>query len=242
MSFHEIIGKIEESSPLNFGNIFSRSIELFKQVWLQGFITLILTLITILPFYILMYAPLLSAGITDPEIIKTEGFPPEIIVPMIVLIPICVLGMMMMGLILNAGFLRICKQKDFNESGKENYFFYFKKEYIGKTMLLSLMMLGLGLLGMLMCGIGIIYMVVPLSLFPAFLAFDEELTATEIVKSSFGLGNKNWLIIFGLVLLMGLLAELGILLCCIGILFTAMLAKIPIYYVYKDGIGFSTGE
>lgn len=242
MSFNAITEKIEASSPLNFGNIFSRSIELFKQVWLQGFITLVLTFITILPFYILIYVPFLSAGITDPEMIKAEGLPPEIIVPMIVLMPICMLGMMTMGLILNAGFLRICKQKDCNESGKEDYFFYFKKIYLRKAILLSLMMLGLGLLGMLMCGIGIIYMVVPLSLFPAFLAFDQELTAMEIVKSSFGLGNKNWLIIFGLVLLMGLLAELGILLCCVGILFTAMLAKIPIYYVYKDGVGFSTGE
>ncbi len=242
MSFNEITGKIEESGPLSFGNIFSRSIELFKQVWLQGFITLILTFITILPFYILMYVPLLSAGITDPEIIKAEGLPPEIILPMIVLMPICMLGMMTVGLILNAGFLRVCKQKDFNEPGKEDYFFYFKKNYLGKTMLLSLMMLGLSFLGMLMCGIGIIYMVVPLSLFPAFLAFDEELTAMEIVKSSFTLGNKNWLVIFGLVFLMGLLAELGILLCCVGILFTAMLAKIPIYYVYKDGVGFSSEE
>ena len=242
MNYNKITAEIEESSPLNFGSIFSRSIELFKQVWLQGFITIIFTFITILPFYILLYAPLLLAGITDPEIIKSEGLPPELILPMIVLAPICVLGMMTVGLLLNAGFLRICKQKDFNESEKEDYFFYFKRKYISKTILLSLMLLGLSLLGMLMCGVGVIYMVVPISLFPAFLAFDEELGATDIVKSSFGLGNKNWLVIFGLVFLMGILAELGILLCCVGVLFTAMLVKIPIYYAYKDSIGFPLEE
>ena len=83
-------------------------------------------------------------------------------------------------------------------------------------------------------------MVVPISLIPAFLAFDEELTATEIIKSCFSLGNKNWLVIFGLVIVMGLVAELGVLLCFVGVLFTAMLAKIPVYFMYKDSIGFST--
>jgi len=46
------------------------------------------------------------------------------------------------------------------------------------------------------------------------------------------------MVIFGLVIVMGLLAEFGIILCCIGILFTAMLARVPAYYIYKDGVGF----
>jgi len=103
---------------------------------------------------------------------------------------------------------------------------------------LSLLSLGLVLLGILACGIGVFYMVVPISLFPAFLAFDEELSAMEILKSSFSLGNKNWLVIFGLIIVMGIVAELGVLLCFVGVLLTAMLAKIPVYFVYKDSIGF----
>ena len=60
----------------------------------------------------------------------------------------------------------------------------------------------------------------------------------EIVKASFQLGNKNWLVIFGLIIVMGIVAELGIILCGIGLLFTAMLSKIPLYFIYKDGVGF----
>jgi len=74
---------------------------------------------------------------------------------------------------------------------------------------------------------------------PAFFAFNEELSPTEMLKASFQLGNKNWLVIFGLLIVMGLMAQLGILLCGIGILFTAILAKIPVYYIYNDGVGLS---
>jgi hypothetical protein len=102
------------------------------------------------------------------------------------------------------------------------------------------MILGLMVLGLLVCGLGIFYLAVPISLIPAFLAFEEELSAKEIVKSSFSVGNKSWLVIFGLIIIMGLVAELGIWLCFVGVLFTAMLAKIPVYFMYKDAVGFSS--
>jgi len=186
-----------------------------------------------------MYIPLIIAGVTDPEMLRSEEIPPEVIIPMAIIMPIVFLGIMAVGLMLNAAFLRICKIKDLNLSETDNYFHYFKKEYVLKTVILALMVLGLMLLGVLACGIGVFYMVIPISLFPAFLAFDKELSAKEILKSSFSLGNKNWLVIFGLIIVMGIIAELGVLLCFVGILFTAMLAKIPVYYMYKDAIGFN---
>lgn len=239
MIFSDITSKIEQSTALDFSLIFSKSIELFKLVWVQGFIIVLLTFATLIPFYILMYLPLLIAGVTDPEILRSEEAPPELIIPMVILMPIMFLGITTISLLLNAAFLRICKNKDLNLSESDNYFYYFKKKYVSKSISLALLTLGLLLLGMLACGIGVFYMVVPISLIPAFLAFDEELTAMEIIKSCFSLGNKNWLVIFGLVIVMGLLAELGVLLCFVGVLFTAMLAKIPVYFMYKDSIGFS---
>ena len=239
MVFSDITSKIEQSNALDFSLIFSKSIELFKQVWVQGFIIVLLTFATLIPFYILMYIPLLIAGVTDPEMLRSEEAPPELIIPMVILMPIMFLGITTISILFNAAFLRICKNKDLNLAESDNYFFYFKKRYVSKSIALALLTLGLMLLGMLACGIGVFYMVVPISLIPAFLAFDEELTATEIIKSCFSLGNKNWLVIFGLVIVMGLVAELGVLLCFVGVLFTAMLAKIPVYFMYKDSIGFS---
>ena len=240
MNFKALSNSIENSNPLDFGSIFGKSIDLFKQVWLQGFIIVILTFLTIIPFYVLIYIPLLIAGVTDPKMLKSEEVPPEIMIPMVILIPLVFLGVMTVSLLLNAAFLRICRNKDLNLSKSDDYFHYFNKKYASKAFLLSLMILGLMVLGLLACGLGIFYLVVPISLIPAFLAFDQELSAKEIVKSSFSLGNKNWLVIFGLIVIMGLVAELGILLCFIGVFFTAMLAKIPVYFMYKDAVGFSS--
>ena len=238
MNLETVNRKISERPPLDFGTIFSASIELFKKVWVQGFIILLLTFVTILPFYIMIYIPMIAAGITDPELLRSEELPPMVIVGMVILMPVFLVGVMTFGLALNAAFMKICKQNDGNASSNDDYFYFFKQGRLGKVFNLAVLMLGLGILGMLACGIGIFYLLVPLSLIPAFLAFNEELSAMEIVKASFTLGNRNWLVIFGLVVVMGILAELGFILCCIGILFTAMLGKVPAYYIYKDGVGF----
>ena len=238
MNLETVNRKISERPPLDFGTIFSASIELFKKVWVQGFIILLLTFVTILPFYIMIYIPMIAAGITDPELLRSEELPTMVIVGMVILMPVFLVGVMTFGLALNAAFMKICKQNDGNASANDDYFYFFKQGRLGKVFNLAVLMLGLGILGMLACGIGIFYLLVPLSLIPAFLAFNEELSAMEIVKASFTLGNRNWLVIFGLVVVMGILAELGFILCCIGILFTAMLAKVPAYYMYKDGVGF----
>ena len=240
MSLETVNQKIAEKPSLEFGLIFSQSIELFKKVWLQGFITLLLTFVTILPFYIMIYIPMIAAGITDPDMLRNEEMPTMVVVAMVILMPVFLLGVMAFGTALNAAFLRICRQKDLNEAISEDYFYFFKEGRLGKILNLALIMLGLSVLGVLACGLGMFYLIVPMSLFPAFLAFNEELSAMDIVKSSFILGNKNWLVIFGLLIVMGIVAELGVILCCVGILFTAMLSKIPTYFMYKYGVGFDS--
>ncbi|MFS4468542.1 hypothetical protein [Maribacter sp. 2210JD10-5] len=239
MNLDELNHVIKQKPSLEFGSIFSRSIDLFQKVWVQGFITLLLTLVTIIPFYVMIYIPLIAAGITDPEMLRSEDPPAIVIISMVVLFPIVMIGIMTFNLALQAAFFRICKQKDMGLIANDDYFYYFKDGRLGKILTLSLIMIGLSILGALACGIGIIYLVVPMSLFPVFLAFNEELSAMEMVKSSFALGNKNWLVIFGLLIVMGFIAELGVILCFVGVLFTAMLAKIPTYFIYKDGVGFS---
>lgn len=230
--------RIKSRPDLDFGSIFSRSIELFKKVWVQGFIVLLLTFLTILPFYIILYIPMIAAGLTDPEAMRDHELPPMVALAMGILAPIVMVGVTTFALALNAAFLKICRAKDLEEMDKEDYFYFFKEGRMGKVFKVALYMLGLSILGMLACGIGLFYLVVPMSLFPAFLAFSDELSALEMVKASFALGNKNWLVIFGLVIVMGIVAQLGMFLCCIGVLFTAMLGKIPVYYMYKDGVGF----
>ncbi|NAY92153.1 hypothetical protein GTQ34_09495 [Muricauda sp. JGD-17] len=237
MNFAQISQKISESGALDFGKIFNETIELFKKVWLQGFITILLTMVVILPFYIILYVPMIAMGMMDPYSMDGNEIPPAFLVFLIVYYPIMLIGIVTFGMCLNAAFLRICRLKDLDGFGRDDYFYYFKKEYLYKAFILALIVTGLSILGMLTCGIGIIYLIVPMSLFPAFFAFDKELTAKEITKASFALGNKNWLLIFGLIVVLGLIAQLGIVLCFVGVLFTAMLSKIPVYFIYKEAIG-----
>ena len=238
MYLENIIQRIKSRPDLGFTVIFSKSIDLFKKVWLQGFITLLLTFVTIIPFYIILYIPMIAAGITDPETIRDHQLPPMVAIAMGILAPFFAVGVTTFGLALNAAFLKICRQGDLGEERTDDYFYFFKEGRLGKAFILSLYTLGISILGTLACGLGLFYVIVPLALLPAFLAFSEELTALEIVKASFTLGNKNWLVIFGLVIVMGLVAQLGLLLCCIGVLFTAMLSNVPAYFIYKDGAGF----
>ncbi|MBQ0788328.1 MAG: hypothetical protein KBT69_12555, partial [Oceanihabitans sp.] len=66
---------------------------------------------------------------------------------------------------------------------------------------------------------------------------------SEIVKSGFALGNKKWLISFGLIIVSSLLASMvGMIMCFIGIFVTASFAYIPAYYIYKESIGFDSEE
>lgn len=239
MNYTHLSERIKQSDPTDFGAIFSKSIELFKKVWLQGFITLVLTFAAILPFYLLIYLPMIAMGINDPDIFEQQKMPPVFAGLMTLAMPFFVIGVITIGICLNAAFLRICRKYDLNESGKDDYFYYFKKEYLGKALIISLIMVGLTFLGVLACGVGIIYLMVPISLFPAFFAFDKELTALEVVKASFALGNKNWVMIFLLILVSGLVGQLGVVLCLVGVLFTAMFSKIPIYFIHKDAIGVS---
>ncbi|WP_375325477.1 hypothetical protein [Flagellimonas sp. GZD32] len=171
--------------------------------------------------------------------IDQKEIPPMLALTMSFMMPISMIGMMTIGVCLNAAFLRICRKYDLNETGTDDYFYYFKKEYLSKALVLSLIMVGLSILGVLTCGLGIIYLMVPMSLFPAFFAFDKELSALEIVKSGFKLGNKNWLMIFLLVLVASLVAQLGVILCLVGVFFTAMFSRIPTYFIYKDTVGIS---
>ncbi|WP_106144862.1 hypothetical protein [Flagellimonas meridianipacifica] len=240
MNFSQVSEKIDSSGALDFGRIFNASFELFKKVWVQGFITLLLTFVVIIPFYLVAYIPMVAVGMTDPYYFESEELPASMILFFIVYYPIMLIGVTMFTTCLTAAFLRICRRVDSDEIGKDDYFFYFKKPYLSKAFTLALIITGLSILGMLACGIGLIYLVVPMSLLSAFFAFDEELTSGEITKASFALGNKNWLIIFGLIFVSSLVAQLGILLCFIGFLFTAMFTRIPIYFIYKDSIGFSS--
>ncbi|CAH8282640.1 hypothetical protein EV196_10582 [Mariniflexile fucanivorans] len=239
-----LLDKIEKAKALDFGTIFSESIELFKKVWVQGLVMLLLTMLLMVPFYIIMYLPMLAMGLIDPQSFQNMenmgDFTPLLMLPFFIFMLLFVFIAMVIGFGLKASFYRICKLKDLEEMGADDYFYYLKKPYLGKVMKLSLASFGIWIAAMLLCVLPIFYVMVPLAVMNVVFAFNPELSTSEIIKASFKLGNKKWLLIFGLTLVSGFLAGIvGMLMCCIGIYVTSAFAYLPVYYVYKESVGFN---
>lgn len=235
-----LLEKIDRSKTLDFGDIFSNSIELFKKVWVQGLIMILLMMVILIPFYLVMYLPFIGMGFLDMDAYSyNNDISPILMIPFFIMIFVFSIVAMVLSFGMKASFYRICKMKDLNEAGSDDYFYYLKKPYLGKVIVLSLMTFGISLLATLLCFLPIIYVMVPITLINVIFAFNPDLSASDIIKAGFRLGNKKWLITFGLIVISAILAELvGLLMCFVGIFVTASFSYIPAYFVYKESVGF----
>jgi hypothetical protein len=136
------------------------------------------------------------------------------------------------------------KKLDHNETTTTNDFFYFLKgKYLSKAFIIMMVSILISIPAIALCYIPFIYIIVPLTYFSLVFAFYPELSVGDIVKVSFTLGNKKWLITFGLLIVSSLLSQIvGFLLCGIGILFTAAFVYHPTYLIFKHVIGFDGGN
>ncbi|HLV70423.1 MAG TPA: hypothetical protein VKY34_06910 [Xanthomarina sp.] len=239
-ALNTLLEKIENSKTLDFGDIFNNSIELFKKVWVQGLIMILLMMVILIPLYLIMYLPFIGIGVLDMDAYQyNNDISPILMIPFFIMIFVFSIVAMVLSFGMKASFYRICKMKDLNEAGSDDYFYYLKKPYLGKVIVLSLMTFGISLLATLLCFFPIIYVMVPITLINVIFAFNPDLSASDIIKAGFRLGNKKWLITFGLIVISAILAELvGLLMCFVGIFVTASFSYIPAYFVYKESVGF----
>ncbi|WP_025663348.1 hypothetical protein [Aquimarina megaterium] len=245
--------KIENSKAIDFGDIFNKSIELFKKVWLQGFVHLLITILVMLPLFFVMYIPIIAlAGISgfenSYESYGDYGYPgEELSVGLMFLFIVLVLIMSMIASALQFGitahFYRVCKQVDLGLPETSSYFMFLKGKYLGKVFTLAIAIFGIAILAALLCYLPILYVMVPLQLLGAIFAFNPEYSASDLIKASFKLGNKVWGVCFGLILVASILSQLvGMILCFVGVFFTASFVYLPIYFIYKDALGFEDDE
>ncbi len=252
-----LLEKINNARALDFGTIFSSSIELFKKTWMQGFLLQVFTIIIMIPLIIILYIPLFTmiftqarSGNSNPEMYSDFFTGMSFLYILFVIVGIFVLGAVQLAL--NAAFFRIMRALDEGNTITTSDFFYFlNKKYLSKAFMLMLVTM------LITCIVGFVviillvptlflsmliflYLLVPLSFFTIIFAFNTELNVGDIVKLSFKLGHKKWLIAFGLIFVSSLLAEIvGVLLCGVGTLFTAAFVYHPVYMIYKDVIGFN---
>jgi hypothetical protein len=240
MLFSEIQYKINKARQLDFGTLLNDSIELFKKVWLQGLMIWLIMMAFVIPFVIFIYVPMVVFSLVDSERpLFFEGMEVMAVVFFVLAYVLFAFIMLVVTFGLKAGLFRIMRQKDTDMVGKDDYLFFLRKPYLLKTIILSLAYFGINLLAVLLCVFPIIYVMVPLNLLVVVYAFNPEISGSNLIKASFDLGNKKWFITFGITFIAGILAQMvGMLMCGIGILVTASFAFIPLYFIYKEVIGF----
>ena len=249
MTFEEIQLKIRNAKTLDFGSIFSDSIELFKKVWGDGLVMFLITAVCVIPVSFIMYmfvlVPFILIGFT-------EGFPEHgkfiaLLLLLLAILIVLVVSLILMTIVfaIKSAFYRICMQKDLGKFNTDDFFFFMKRKYFGKMLRLNVAILGIELLAVMtsfLFAIPFIYIIVPITFINLIFALNPDLSASEIIKLSFNLGTKKWFISFGLSIVAVILAYmLGLLMCGIGIIVTMPFALLPVYYVYKEVVGFSDG-
>jgi len=240
MKLHQLEEKINNSASLDFGEVFGESLDLFKKVWIQGVVFLILNLLLLLPAYLLLYIPILSLGVYGAEMYEGDvDFGIYSTLFAVLLLVFFTFYTLLVTFAVRAAFYKICRKQDLNLQESENYFYFFKRKYLAKILQLSLVVVAIFVVAMFLCMLPIIYVSVPIAFVFIVFAFNPELSFKEIIKVSFAIGNKKWLLSFGLTLVAGFLAQtVGVMLCFVGILATASFAMIPNYIIYKKTIGF----
>jgi len=238
MTFLEIQAKIDIAPALDFGDIINQSIELFKKVWLKGFIVVLI--IMLLAFGVgfifgligLAQGPnFFDGSFNSNELFNWFSINAIYSIPQTIIVSSFTIAMV-------GAFYRICREQESGTSAQDDYFYFFKREYSGKLLLLGILYTLIATVAQLLFFIPYIYAFVPLSYFSIIFANNPDLGETEIIKASFRLGNKKWLLTFGTMFITGILGMLGILACGIGVLFTISIVYLPVYLIYKQVVGF----
>ncbi len=231
--------KIENAPSLDFGNIISEAIELFKKVWVKGFLAILLIVIVGVALSFVFQAIGLAV---DPTILTEGGLSAESLAKFysqnaLYSLPQTILASTLM-IVLMAGFYRICKNEVQGKTQGDDYFYYFKKEYFSKALMLSIIYAIIAAIAQALFLVPYLYVFVPLSYFAVVFFDNAELSEMEIVKLSFALGNKKWLISFGTMFVCGIIGMLGLIACFIGVVLTMSIIYLPVFLIYKDVIGF----
>lgn len=245
MTPQEFQSKVSSAKDLDFGTIFSQSIELFKKSWLQGFLMQLIIMVLVLPFIIILYVPFIlmivnqqESGQFDPD--AMDGFFAGFSVIYSILFVVGILVVAALQMALNAAFFRILRNLDQGlEVKTADLFFFLKSQYFGKIVVLMLVVILIAIPAALFFYLPLIYVMIPISFFGIIFSFNPEWSVGDIVSSAFRLGTKKWLVTFGLYVVSYIaIMILTFVTCGLGSLFLAPFMFHPIYFVYKETVGF----
>jgi len=205
-----------------------------------------LKIAVLIPFLAIVYIPLFPAYIDmikhagDPYYQPSflEGFSGSMIVIWVVLIFVLSFVMQVFNISIYGHFLKILKNEDLGITEEVGSYFTIAKKHFRKIILISLATMGIAIGATLVCYFPVFYVAVPLQLVIPIFIFNQELGISDMIKVAFKLGNKYWLVFFGLLIVSGIISSLGMILCYVGIVATMFFSYVVTYYMYKDTIGF----
>lgn len=237
-TLNTLLEKIENAKSLDFSDIFESVIDFFKKIWLKGFLVILIIIVFAIGVnFLFSLIGLSPQGNPFIDGFKLESYMKFFLSNMIYSIPQTIL-LSSFTLAFLSAFYRICKQTYLGKNVTDDYFYFLKKEYFSKLLMLGIIYTAIGTVAQLMFVIPYIYVFVPLSYFAIIFSNNPHLSEAEIVKASFKIGNKKWLISFGTMFVTGILGLLGIVGCGIGLLFTISIVYLPVFFIYKEVIGF----
>lgn len=241
----EFKARVAQAKDLDFGTIFNQSIELFKKSWVHGFLMQLFGVLLTLPLVAILYAPFIVMIISQSESGRVDtdemnAFFAGFSVLYTIFFILGALLILAIQVLLSAGFFRVLGALDKGLVVRTSDLFYFMKgKYLGKIILLMLVILLISVPAVALCFLPFIYVMVPIAFFTMVFAFHPEWSVGDIVSSSFRLGNKKWLLTFGLlVVVYALLAIVTPFTCGLASLFLTPFMYHPVYYIYKGVIGF----
>lgn len=109
----------------------------------------------------------------------------------------------------------------------------FKTEKLGTDITAVLIYFGCIFVSVFLCYLPALF-VAPVLAFTPWIAADDKLTGMDAVKASFYWGKDNWLHCFTTLFILGIVAQLSILACGVGIFFVAMLMHLAHYSWYRQ--------
>ena len=240
MESSDIKNKIDASNSADFGNVFNRSVELFKKTWSQGFLLLIFFILTYFSLGAILVFPFVIISEFNDGINITNNFGFSLFgILCFFMIIIFLLFLMTFFTGLLGGLYVIYEKADKNENySTSDFFVLLRKNTFVKTFKISTITLGIVLVSYMMCFFPILYTIIPISYIIIVYAFNQNMNTTEVVKIAFAIGNKNWVVTFLLRIVMSFIAYFGLFLCGIGFFFTFAIILIPQYFIYKDATGY----
>ena len=137
MNYSEIQIKIQNAQQLDLGNILDHCIKMFKEVWLKGFLMVIIIAVASVGLTFLFSALGLAPDPYSTTWYEDFNFYSYYTSNALYSLPQAILiGSLSTGLL--AGFFRIVKQQDTKGMQSDDLFYYFSSGYINKIFMLGI--------------------------------------------------------------------------------------------------------